>query len=78
MVVTLGETIVVPATDRVPLQPPDVEHEVVLVDDQARVDDWPALMEAGDAEMETVGVDGGVVPEVLAKDTSSTVSVPLL
>ena len=40
------------------------------------VEDWPALMVAGDADRLSVGADGAVLP--LTSERSSTVSVPWL
>lgn len=50
-----------PLVAKLPVHPPDAVHEVAFVLDQARVDNWPELIEVGLAEIVTVG---GVEPGV--------------
>ena len=62
VVVTVGETDCVPDIALVPVHPPLAMQEVALVDDQVNVEALPLVIEAGEAEIETVGdVGGGVV-----------------
>jgi hypothetical protein len=58
-VVDEGLTAREPEVALAPDQPPDAVHELALADDQLSVDDWPAVMLAGDADSDTVGADGG-------------------
>ena len=46
----------------VPVHPPDAVQEVAFVLDQVRVEDWPEVIDVGEAERETVGEVGGGVP----------------
>ena len=57
MVVTEGVTTAVPEVPEA-VKPVPVQL-VALVEDHVRVEDWPAVMEVGLAERETVGVEGG-------------------
>lgn len=53
---TLSEPEIAP-----PVANPVPAHEVALVDDHDRVDDWPLVMDAGLAAREAVG--DGIPPE---------------
>ena len=50
-----GVTDSEPESDLVPDHPPLAVQEVTLLEDQVRVEDWPAVMVEGDAERERVG-----------------------
>jgi hypothetical protein len=39
----------------VPDQPPDALQEVMLLDDQVSVEDWPGVIVLGEAESDTLG-----------------------
>ena len=64
VVVAMGETDCVPLTALLPLHPPEAVHDVALVDDHVSVEDWPAVIDAGEAEMVTVGAGAGVTDTV--------------
>jgi len=55
-VVAAGVTFCVPATGMLPLHPPVAVHDVALVADQLSADDEPAVIEAGVAEIDAVGL----------------------
>ena len=55
----VGETDKFPDVALVPDQPPEAVQLVTLLDDQERVVDCPDVIDDGDAEIETVGVEGG-------------------
>ena len=69
MVVTGGETGSEFEMALAPDQPPEAAQEVAEGEDQVRVEDWPAVMEAGEIERVTAGVEGmetgegGTAPE---------------
>ena len=44
-----------------PDQAPEAVHDVALVEDQMRVEDWPVIMNEGEAEIDTVGRMTGAV-----------------
>jgi hypothetical protein len=54
VVVVVGLTLAVPDTGLLPT-PLSIEIVVALVEDQVSVDDWPALIDVGDAEKVAVG-----------------------
>ena len=56
----VGETVSEPLTDRAPLQLPDAEQLVALVELHVSVEDWPAVIDVGVAVRVTVGVVTGV------------------
>mgnify|MGYP001102825891 FL=1 len=56
--VEVGETETLPEV-RPPVEKFVPVQEVALIDDQLRVDDWPAVIEVGLAEREAVGAPGG-------------------
>jgi hypothetical protein len=60
----VGETDCVPLVLFEPDQVPEAVHAVAFVEFQVRVDDWPEVIEVGDAVSVTVGagVDVGVLP----------------
>jgi hypothetical protein len=53
----------VPEVALLPLHAPDAVQEVALVDDHVRVALPPDVTEVGEAEMTTVGIVVGCVPE---------------
>ncbi len=60
MVEVVGATLCVPLIALEPVNvPPLAVHDVVLVEDQESVDEFPDVIDAGDAERETVWVFGG-------------------
>jgi hypothetical protein len=63
VVAVRSEMLVEPAVDSVPLQPPDAEQDVALVDDQLNVDDAPLLTVLGFAAKVTDGA--GVVTDTV-------------
>ena len=56
----VGETVSEPLTVCVPLQLPDAEQLVALVELHVSVEDWPAVIDVGVAVRVTVGVVTGV------------------
>lgn len=71
VVVCVGRTVVEP---EVPFAvKPEPVHEAALVEDQARVDDWPDVIDAGEAVRVAVGDKFGeevaCVPELVATPT---------
>ena len=56
----VGETVSEPLTVCVPLQLPDAEQLVALVELHVSVEDWPAVIDVGVAVRVTVGVDAVV------------------
>ena len=50
-----------PDVATLPLQLPDAVQAVVLLEDQVRTEDWPAVMLAGASAMLTVGVAAAAV-----------------
>jgi len=64
--VEVGETLVVPLVAFDPDQPLLAVQEVALVDDQVRVEEFPEVMEVGEAPKVTVGTgSAGGVEETL-------------
>jgi hypothetical protein len=62
---TAGETVSEPLTVSAPLQLPDAEQLVALVELHVSVEDWPAVIDVGEAVRVTVGV-GAVVTVTVA------------
>ena len=62
----VGETVSEPLTVCVPLQLPDAEQLVALVELHVSVEDWPAVIDVGVAVRVTVGVVDAVVTVTLA------------
>ena len=60
VVLAAGETLCVPDTAFAPVQPFDAVQEVAFVADQVSVEDWPLVIEAGDAVKVSAGVTGDV------------------
>jgi hypothetical protein len=56
----VGESVSEPLTVCVPLQLPDAEQLVALVELHVSVEDWPAVIDVGVAVKVTVGVDAVV------------------
>jgi len=79
-----GEMVCVPEVPLVPFHPPDAVHDVALVELHVSVDDWPDVMDEGEAERVTVGEGGGggggggvTCPEPLVGTrTTNALSVP--
>ena len=74
-----GVTTTIPATpDAVKFTP---VQEVALVDDQVSVDDWPEVIDVGDAESDAVGTGGGgggVVPVATKLSSATQPSTPVV
>jgi hypothetical protein len=56
----VGETVSEPLTVCVPLQLPDAEQLLALVELHVSVEDWPAVIDVGVAVRVTAGVDAVV------------------
>lgn len=64
----VGETVSEPLTVCVPLQLPDAEQLVALVELHVSVEDWPAVIDVGVAVRVTVGVGVDAVVTVTLAD----------
>ena len=62
--VSAGDTVALPFNGSLPPQPSEAEHELAFVLDHVSVEDCPALIDAGFAEMDTVGVGAAVTVTV--------------
>ena len=71
VVVVFGETLCAPLVALVPVQPPEAEQELALVDDHESAADCPEVIEDDEAENVNVGAGGvGAVTVTLCIELS--------
>lgn len=77
MVFVVGETVCVPVSAFVPLQPPEARHDCVLAELHVMVRDCPVVMLFGVAVIVTVGVFGVGWPTTMLTDSDTEPPAPV-